>query len=673
MTEQGELTPAGLDHEAASTRTLGMTRFHLQLERVRLRAIAARHRRDGDGAALNRTIAELAAVDVRLADAPAGHRDTRLAALLGLTSDELELLWAAVAATVDPALSPHLRDLAGSEARHGISLALHAVVANLDLHAARTLSMALTPRHPLLRYELLLVSGDGVPATRPLTAAPRLAAYLADIDEIDEAVLHIGGVVRVDSAPHFDQAQLECVRQIATALDARDPVLVVIEGPPEIGKRTAAAVAALGLQRSIIQIDVTRLAAGVPALEHAFCALRRECLLDDALPLVAHIDELVGNEGEGRARIQALARLLDETPIPVIATVSTAGFDLGTERTVLRVTMPAPDVSARRVLWQDEIGDNADVDVDLLATRYQVGAGGIRRAMGAARLLAGDVALTTHELVEGVRNGIAERLGELAHRVEVKQSWSDLVLGPDTSDQIKALVARIEHGPLVHEQWGFSAKLPRGLGTAALFSGPPGTGKTMVAGLIARALDLELYQVDLSKVVSKGVGETEKQLAKIFDAAEAGHALLLFDEADSLFAKRTEVKSAIDRYANLEVNYLLQRIESFGGISILTTNLDTSIDPALRRRLAAHIVFYPPEPPERATLWRRLIAPGAPTSGSLDFDQLADEFPDMTGANIRNAVLAAAFLAASEKSRITQAHLRRAGRGEYRAMGRVIH
>lgn len=255
-----------MDNEVVSIGTSGMNRFHLQLEQVRLRAIAARHRRDGDETALVRTVAELAGIDARLADAPAGHRDARLAALLGLTAHELDLLWAAVAATVDPALSPHLRDLAGSEARHGISLALHTVVANLDLHAARTLSMALTPRHPLLRYGLLLASSDGVPATRPLTAAPRLAAYLADIDEIDDAVLHSGGVVRVDSAPHFDQAQLDCVRQVATAFAARDPVLVVIEGPSEIGKRTAAAVAALGLQRSVIQIDVMRLAADVATL-----------------------------------------------------------------------------------------------------------------------------------------------------------------------------------------------------------------------------------------------------------------------------------------------------------------------------------------------------------------------------------------------------------------------
>jgi hypothetical protein len=240
-------------------------------------------------------------------------------------------------------------------------------------------------------------------------------------------------------------------------------------------------------------------------------------------------------------------RLLDETPISVIVTSCVPGLDLDTERSILRVTMPVADVKARSIHWQRALDGNADVDVDLLSIRYRVGAGGIRRAVSAAHLLSSGAALTTHDLIQGVRNGIAERLGDLAQRVDVKQSWGDLVLSTDTIDQIRGLVGRVRHGHQVFEEWGFSGKLPRGRGTAALFSGAPGTGKIMVAGLIARELDLELYQVDLSRVVSKWVGETEKQLGKIFDAAESGHALLLFDEADSLFAKRTEVKSSNDR------------------------------------------------------------------------------------------------------------------------------
>jgi SpoVK/Ycf46/Vps4 family AAA+-type ATPase len=283
--------------------------------------------------------------------------------------------------------------------------------------------------------------------------------------------------------------------------------------------------------------------------------------------------------------------------------------------------------------------------------------------------------LTAPAIIGGIRHNIAEGMTGLATRIDVSQSWDDLVLAGDAHDQIQALIARVRHAHRVLEDWGYRAKLARGTGVAALFSGPPGTGKTMVAGLIARELELELYQVDLSQVVSKWIGETEKQLARLFDAAEAGHALLLFDEADALFGQRNaDAKQAVDRYANLEVNFLLQRIEGFGGITILTTNLDTAIDRALKRRLAAHIVFPSPDEDERAALWRRMAVTGsAPLADDIDGDQLAAMYPAMTGANIRNAALAAAFHAAADGApKITQEHLHRAARGEYRSMGYVL-
>ena len=204
-----------------------------------------------------------------------------------------------------------------------------------------------------------------------------------------------------------------------------------------------------------------------------------------------------------------------------------------------------------------------------------------------------------------------------------------------------------------------------------LLFGPPGTGKTMVAGLIADALQLDLYQVDLSKVVSKWVGETEKNLGELFDAAEAGHAILLFDEADSLFAKRTQVQSSNDRYANLEVNYLLQRMEAFAGIVILTTNHDAAIDEAFRRRLSLRVDFPVPEPDERERLWRALLPAEAALGPDIDYPALADRF-EMTGGYIKNAVVRAAFLAADEAAPIAMRHLLRAARAEYQAMGKVI-
>jgi hypothetical protein len=245
-------------------------------------------------------------------------------------------------------------------------------------------------------------------------------------------------------------------------------------------------------------------------------------------------------------------------------------------------------------------------------------------------------------------------------RVEgVAQGGGRAVVGPFRVAQDVRVVRRERWRQLVFERQPPGQELRGCAGDSA-------------AGHEQRELELELYQVDLSKVVSKWVGETEKQLSRIFEAAEAGHALLLFDEADALFGKRTEVKSAVDRYANLEVNYLLQRIESFGGVTVLTTNMDTSIDPALRRRLACQIAFWPPEAAERARLWARMLDARGPVARHIDFKRLADDHPEMTGANIRNAVLAAAFLAAAEGSAITQALLDRAARTEYRAMGRVL-
>ncbi|HEU0033127.1 MAG TPA: ATP-binding protein [Kofleriaceae bacterium] len=219
--------------------------------------------------------------------------------------------------------------------------------------------------------------------------------------------------------------------------------------------------------------------------------------------------------------------------------------------------------------------------------------------------------------------------------------------------------------------WGFGDKIGAGRGITALLSGPPGTGKTMVAALIAQELRLDLYQVDLSKVVSKYIGETEKQLGAVFDAAESGHAVVLFDEADSLFGKRSEVRSSNDRYANLEVNYLLQRLEAFTGIALLTTNHEAAIDEAFRRRLAVHVRFPVPDETQRGQLWRAMIPGRAAVEGEIDAVALGREF-EMTGGYIKNAALRAAYLAADEGVAISQAHLWRAARAEYEALGKVM-
>ncbi len=676
--------------------------FDLNLERVRLKAMlvlatpgaAVEGQRPAAEAQRHKLEADLIQVEERLADArraekQVAFRHARLASALGLSAEEVELLWAAVAVSSDPRIQPHAILLGGTEARRGLTLPLFVTLMALGSAQARRLTLSLGPGHQLFRHHLLGWADEtSAPAARALAVPPRVSAFLAGDDTPDEALASAGGRVVTPPELHFDDPQRAAMKRIQQAFAAsggsdaavagEEAVLLAVEGPVGSGRRTAITTLANAAGREVVALDVRRLPPSVEALERAVIALRRECLLTGAVPLIAEVDDL-NSDGENATRMRALARAIDDTPGLVALTTGQPGIDFGSHRRLLRVTWPVPDTTTRHALWGQALASDAAPlggDLDMVAHRYRLGAGGVRRAVETARLIAqarDGQALGLRDLIEGVRNNIAERLGGLATRVEVRQSWEDLVLAPDTLDQVHALVARVRHAHQVFERWGFHRKMPRGVGVAGLFSGPPGTGKTMVAGLIARDLDLELYQVDLSKVVSKWVGETEKQLGKIFEAAEAGHALLLFDEADSLFAKRTaDVKSATDRYANLEVNYLLQRIESFGGITILTTNMDTSIDPALRRRLAANIVFWSPDLQERITLWRRLLPKEAPIVEGVDFTNLAERFPDMTGANIRNAVLAAAFLAASEDTSITQQHLERAARGEYRAMGRIL-
>ncbi|HEY0251310.1 MAG TPA: ATP-binding protein, partial [Kofleriaceae bacterium] len=249
-------------------------------------------------------------------------------------------------------------------------------------------------------------------------------------------------------------------------------------------------------------------------------------------------------------------------------------------------------------------------------------------------------------------------------------SWDDLVLPPDVLDGLQELVARVACRRTVLEAWGMDRVATTSRGVTALLQGGPGTGKTMAAGALARALGYELWRVDLSKVMSRWIGETEKNLGAVFDAAEDGEVVLLFDEADSLFGKRTDVKSSNDRYANLEVNYLLQRLDEFGGVAVLTTNFGTAIDPAFKRRLSLHAQFPFPDETDRERLWRAHMPPTMPIAGELDLPALAHKF-QLSGGLIRNAALRAAYLAAAERTAVSHDHLVRAVRLEYLARGQL--
>jgi hypothetical protein len=595
----------------------------------------------------------------------------RLSRRLGLDEYQVDLLWALAACSIDGRLLPHLETIGGGHTRRGLSTAVYAMLAELADETVARLAHWLAASNPLVAAGLLIPAEPVSPAARAYVASSRFVAFLRG-EERDHELAPLRIVTPPADLLH-DADQIATIRELAAALTRSSRPILVVEGPLGSGRTTACAQAATA---PLIVLDLAII--GAADLPDALMALQREGLLRDGMvPVLANVDHLLGEGAHDQRRL--VAQFIDHLRGPLLVTSTVSGVDLGTHRAMVRIPWDVPDVPIRAKLWHRavaHIGAKVDGDLGVLAHRYQVGPAAIERAVASVQLLhPAGTTLREQDLIDGLRHNIAERLAGLAQRIEVTQSWDDLVIADDIRDSISALISRVRHSQQVLETWGFRRKIARGTGVAGLFSGPPGTGKTMVAGLIARELALELYQVDLSKVVSKWVGETEKNLGRVFDAAEEGHGLLLFDEADALFGQRTnDVKGANDRYANLEVNYLLQRVEAFGGITILTTNLETAIDTALKRRLAAHIVFAAPEEDERAKLWeRQTTTDSAPVDEDVDHDELSRLFPKMTGANIRNAAISAAFLAAAGgDKKITQTHLIRAARAEYRSMGHVI-
>jgi SpoVK/Ycf46/Vps4 family AAA+-type ATPase len=336
----------------------------------------------------------------------------------------------------------------------------------------------------------------------------------------------------------------------------------------------------------------------------------------------------------------------------------------------------APDFEARRKAWSSELGKEAtEAETSRLADTFQFGPRRIRQTMNLAAGLAAvrdpeSPQPTTGDLLDSGRALTAPQVGHFVVQIKPRYTWEDIVLPPDKMRQLRSIAAWMQFRRRVHEEWGFGQKLSRGKGLNVLFTGPSGTGKTMAAEILAHELSLELLQIDLSSVISKYIGETEKNLSAIFREAEQSQSLLFFDEADSLFGKRTEVKDAHDRYANIEVNYLLQRVEQYEGVVVLATNLQRNLDDAFLRRIKEVVDFPFPDEKLRERIWRAHFPSGAPKEADIDFNFLAGQFK-LSGGNIKNVVLSAAFLAAAEGRSITMADLILGLRTELRKEGKL--
>ncbi len=532
----------------------------------------------------------------------------------------------------------------------------------------------LAPDARLVRHGLLLVGGSSsgslfAPIAVPDALLDRLRGLpiprTDDVSTVRTADRSLEQIYVIASVKR------ELVAHLAQARSAQDPLRLVIRGRRGAGRHSIMASMAARVGREVIAIDTQRM----PRMPREMVAALRIALfranVHGLVPVLSGLEAIEPTDHDLREMVRQVLRT---HPGPIIVRTSPESM-LPMDAGFLTVTLPPLSESQRADVWAGLCGElGLQANFDQLASRYRIGPGVIQRVASsvATRRAVSDAddADQTTAIDEQVRQYVATRLDHVATRITRVAQWEDVSLPEEMLDSLREFIGRARHRRIVYEKWGYETKMSTARGLTALFYGPPGTGKTMVAGTIATELGLDLYRVDLARVVSKWLGETEKNLAEVFDAAEDGQVLILFDEADSLFAKRTDVKTSNDRYANLEVNYLLQRLDSFEGVAILTSNLDGAIDPAFKRRLSLRLQFPFPDEEMRVRLWAAHVTTQIPTEGEFDFADLARRFP-MSGGYIRNAAIRAAFLAAHEGQSLSQDYLLRAIQLEYREMGKL--
>lgn len=545
----------------------------------------------------------------------------------------------------------------------------------------------------LIRYRLLLldaspVGGEVSLLTREFKLADRTVDFLVGRQAVDEELADfcrvIEPAVTLDHVliPEATKAHVRGILDEAHRTQGDWPVML-FHGVQGVGKKMFAEALCGHLGFPLIAVSLAAVPRDRLSFSEVLLRVLREAGLRQGAIYLDDYHVLHGDEGdELYGQRSALHRAVASFPGPVFLGAETHELKLGPleQEALFRVGFPMPTIPVREALWRrflpsaQLLGDS--VDPEEIATKFNLSGGAIKNAVIEAANRAAirpdtDGRTTRDDLFAGCRAQLTHQLSTYADRVERTLTWADLVLPDDVMDRLRDVVSFYRRRTFVFDEWGFDRKLGKGRGLSVLFSGPPGTGKTMVAGIIAGELEMDLYKIDLSRVVSKYVGETEKNLAKIFDEAKESHSIILFDEADSLFSKRTEVKSSIDRYANLEVNFLLQRMESFDGISILTTNFEKSIDEAFKRRLNFRIHFPFPDQEARLRLWQVMIPEEAPSAADIDWTWLAERY-DVAGGNIKNAVLRAAFLAAERGTEINHDALQDAVVREIEEIGKLV-
>jgi ATPase family associated with various cellular activities (AAA) len=534
---------------------------------------------------------------------------------------------------------------------------------------------ALSPARPLRYYHLVEIGqSSGQPlVSSPLRADERIVNYVKGLNYLDDRLsplllpVDLSGAGAGYDLPESQQKTVDTIVSQLKQVPAGENLPVIqllgIDGP---GKRLVAARAAAAFGLRVQRLPAALLPPQASELETLRQLWERESLL---LQLALYVDAMgsdidfsqaghASSVGRLAARVHGIAFLDTRDTWPGI-----------TDRSIA-VDVAKPTPVEQEAAWKRALGDSAGESPAQLASQFNLGISKINRIARRYLTETASPASLPDALWDACLASTRPGLDTLAQRLEPKATWDDLVLPDAETNLLRQIAAQVAGRSQVYRAWGFGDKMSRGFGISALFAGDSGTGKTMAAEVIANELRLNLYRIDLSSVVSKYIGETEKNLRRLFDQAEDGGAILFFDEADALFGKRSEVKDSHDRYANIEINYLLQRMEAYRGLAILATNMKSALDQAFMRRLRFVVNFPFPRVGERKAIWEKVFPSKAPAAG-LDFDALARL--NLTGGNIQSIALNASFLAAQARSAVTQEMLTDAARTELRKLGRTVN
>jgi hypothetical protein len=537
---------------------------------------------------------------------------------------------------------------------------------------------------PLLRVPLLEASDDPQSPSGSsglaqfLRVEPRILGFLLGHELVDPRLDRCATLVLPRRAPSSDELARVVVGHCAAQQPGAPARRLVVHLGAACGRwvddRIASACAAIGAP--LLRVDVALLPEAEGDADELLRIAFREGLLWQA---ALQLDNLDGAPPE---RVKALARRIANLTAERGWLVFVSGAKTWEAAhlpgiVIARVEPAPPDGAERRELWRRLLADLAGASAaDLaaeLAARYRLTPDQIEDAASTVRLewqSRGRGNVDLRDCARACQRQAAARLGPLAQRIAPRCRWEDLVLPPDQTQQLRDVCARVRHQERVFRDWGFDRRMAHGRGVSALFHGPPGTGKTIAAEVIAGELGLELYKVDLSGVVSKYIGETEKNLQVIFEETRAANAVLFFDEADALFGKRTEISDARDRYANIETSYLLQKLDELDGVVVMASNFRDNLDDAFTRRIQYMVEFPFPDESGRAEIWRRHFPAAAPLDPDLDVERLARLFP-VSGGHIRNIALQAAFHAAAAETTIGMAQVCAAARREFEKIGKL--